>query len=393
MSADLDSTLLHLKRRWGFLALASAISLLALSVSLRLPPGWLLFAGLALAYLLLALWRGLPLNHRPDDPTLLPDLGLPNLVTFWRGVLLAGAAGFLFQPRPGGDLLWLPGVLFSAGVLPDYLDGYLARRTNRISLLGAALDVQVDYIAFLAGSLLIVQYGQAPLWFLLVPLARYLFVGGLWLRTRLGKPNHPLPPSLARSALSGMQMGFIMVMVWPLFAPPATQIAAALFAAPFLLNFGRDWLFASGVLRADPTRPAPALPVPGWVTRWLPLGMRLLVALSLGLDLSVRAANLSGYIDFYTVAGVVNPALLVGLLFGMQGVTAAGLALGVTARTLAVLALGLSGLYLRLGEPFSLEIAVRLVSAAGVFFLGSGAFSLWSPEAELLRRRAGEASG
>jgi hypothetical protein len=55
-----------------------------------------------------------------------------------------------------------------------------------------------------------------------------------------------------------------------------------------------------------------------------------------------------------------------------------------------VLALGLSGLSLRFGASLTPPVILLLVSAAGVFFLGSGAFSLWAPEEILLRRRAGE---
>lgn len=331
------------------------------------------------------LWRFLPLNHRPGEAALLPDYGLPNLVTFWRGALLAAAAGFLTLPRPTAELAWLPGVLFSLGVLPDYLDGYLARVTRRATTLGAEFDVHVDYLAFLAGSLLAIQYGQVPLWYILVALARYLFAGGLWLRRRLGVPVYDLPPSLARRALSGSQMGFTMVVLWPLFAPPATTFAAYLFTFPFLANFTRDWLYASGVLQPGERRGLPT-----WLVNWLPLGLRLLAALALGQALWVWLAGYTTQVALLTRLGALQPTLLAGLIAGLLAAAALCLALGLITRTMAVIGLCLAGFFLQLGISSTSLLFLAVVCTAALFFLGGGRLSLWSPEEILLQRKAGE---
>lgn len=385
------AALKSLRWRWYGLALGSAAFLAGGCIFLlsSWPAGqalrWLILALLALGYLLGMLQRFLPYNHRPGEAALLPDYGLPNLVTFWRGALLAAAAGFLSLPRPTGELAWLPGILFSLGVLPDYLDGYLARISRRSTVLGAEFDVHVDYLAFLAGSLLAIQYGQVPLWYILVVLARYLFAGGLWLRRRLGMPVYDLPPNPARRALSGSQMGFTMVVLWPLFGPPATTFAAYLFTFPFLANFTRDWFYASGVLQAEQRRGLPA-----WLVSWLPPMLRLLAALALGKALLDWLAAYPEQVSLLSRLGAVQPALLAALLGALLAAAALCLALGLITRTMAVIGLCLAGFFLQLGISSSSLLVLAVVCAAALFFLGGGRMSLWSPEEILLQRKAGE---
>lgn len=349
---------------------------------------WLVVSAIALAYLLWTFWHNLPHNQPPDGGFLYTDLGLPNLVTWWRGFLVACATGFLFSPWPADGLAWLPAIFYASGILPDYLDGYLARRFQRSSLLGENLDVAVDSLAVLSGVLLIVQYGQVPAWYLLVGLARYIYLCGLWLRERRGQPIYDLPPSLSRRALAGVQMGFTMVMLWPLFGPPGTHVAAYLFAVPFLFNFTQDWFYASGALKPTPDRPQQLLSPA--MAHWLPLLVRLLIAVNLGGNLFTWLRGRESLIASFAATGVQFPALLVVLLIALQFYVLLGLALGFTGRTAAILALGLLGFNLRLGLPLVLETVLVAAGSALILYLGTGAYSLWSPEAELLQRRAGE---
>jgi CDP-diacylglycerol---glycerol-3-phosphate 3-phosphatidyltransferase len=381
---------------WRWLGLAGVSLLLLVSIYAFLFSAWFPYYALrwlavgatALAYLLWTLWHNLPHNQPLGRGTLYPDLGLPNLVTWWRGFLVACATGFLFSPWPADGLAWLPAIFYASGILPDYLDGYLARRFQRSSLLGENLDVAVDSLAVLSGVLLIVQYGQVPAWYLLVGLARYIYLLGLWLRERHGLPVYDLPPSLGRRALAGVQMGFTMVMLWPLFGPPGTHVAAYLFAVPFLFNFTRDWFYASGVLKPAPDRVRQ--PLSPLLLYWLPLLVRLLIAVSLGKNMFAWLRGREALMASFSATGVQFPAVLVVLLIALQVYVVVGLILGVTGRTAAILALGLLGLNLRLGLPLTLETILVAAGSALILYLGTGAYSIWSPEAELLQHRAGE---
>ena len=214
---------------------------------------WLTLSAIASSIFLWKVCRWLPLNrrddHRAEVGVLMESLGAGNFVTIGRGMLLAGLAGFLFSPRPSpGFLSWIPGILYSLACCADLLDGYLARRAGQPTHLGERLDLFLDGFGVLFATVLLVQYGLAPQWFLLVGFARYLFLAGDWLWRRRGKAVYALLPSRVRRPLAGFVMGYTAVALLPVFSPPATVVAAYLFGIPFLANFALDWLTVSGVI-------------------------------------------------------------------------------------------------------------------------------------------------
>ena len=245
-----------LRREWavyaGLSAVATAAGFLVLRTnwSAALALRWLIGSLIVLVYLYGSLLRQLDKNRLKStvDAPLLPSFGLANGITISRSVLVAWTAGFLLGPWPNGYLGWVPGMLFLAMVLMDYLDGLAARAAGRITYLGEQLDMDWDCIGVLFAAILLARYGQVPAIYVLVGLARYLYLFGLWLHTRQGGIVGELPPSRYRRILGGMQMGFIAVALLPIFAPPITQIAAVLFMIPVLLSFTRDFLSVTGVL-------------------------------------------------------------------------------------------------------------------------------------------------
>jgi CDP-diacylglycerol--glycerol-3-phosphate 3-phosphatidyltransferase len=328
---------------------------------------WLLLAAPVMGYLLAVLWRGLPYNHRLGESQLLPGLGAANHATLLRGLLLAVLTGFLFSPRPSGHLAWLPGLLYSLAVALDNLDGYLARRTQRSTRLGERLDMSFDGLGVLVAALLAIQYGQLPLWYLSVALARYIFLAVLWILRRLGKLTYDLPPSASRRGFAGLQMGFLAVMLWPIFTPPGTFTAAIWFALPFLAGFGRDGLIASGVIRPQ----AADRRSNQRFTRWLAVGLRLLAVVLL----LVTPTSAWGLETLAVLAAVVTLSLALGLAGRISAI-------------LGLLLLGLNQLYAPLVPT---QIAL-LAAYTALLFAGTGAFSLWKPEDRLIYR-AGERAG
>ncbi len=232
---------------------------------------WLLLASLFALRPLWLLWRGLVHNHRTGEETLLSTLGVGNAITLVRGLLIAGLGGFLFTGPLSGLSAWLPALLYMMAALLDGLDGYAARATDQVTELGVRLDMALDGLGVLAAVAVGVAHGRLPLWYLPVGFSRELFVAGLWWRERRELPIYPLPPSRQRRIAAGLQMGFLGMVLWPLFSAPATTLAAALFGAQLLLSFGRDWLVVSGVLNADSDDPRSAA-----YLRWRRRAKRLL---------------------------------------------------------------------------------------------------------------------
>ncbi|MCB0044580.1 MAG: CDP-alcohol phosphatidyltransferase family protein [Caldilineaceae bacterium] len=249
-----QTALANLQRRRQLIAGGYIIALLSTALCLyAIQPGysaagWLLAALCFAARPLWLLQRHLTANHRPDEPRLLPNLGYANTITLGRGWLIAGLGGLLLVPRLTGAWAWLPAGLYGTIVVLDVADGYVARRTNHVTRLGAILDIGLDGWGLLAAIAVAVRYGQLPLWYLPLAFSREAFLAGQWRLHRLGRPVYALTPSTERRIIAGLQMGFLCIVLMPAVRPPMTTIAAALFGTQLLASFVRDWLAVSGAV-------------------------------------------------------------------------------------------------------------------------------------------------
>jgi cardiolipin synthase len=85
---------------------------------------------------------------------------VPNLISFTRILLIPVFVGLIVHE--GTELA---GMLLFAGVAStDWVDGYVARRTNQVSELGKLLDPVADRLAIAAGLVAVIVRGALPLW-------------------------------------------------------------------------------------------------------------------------------------------------------------------------------------------------------------------------------------
>lgn len=394
-----DSPHRQLQLRWAATALLWVLlliwgyRLLAEEWQVEHAQQWLLQAGIGCAYLLGVLHGALKYNYRTGEGRLLPGFGAGNAMTLLRGGLVAALLGFLLQPWPEGRLAWLPAALYTLACLADFLDGYLARVTNHTTEMGERLDMTIDGLGVMAASLLAIQYGQVPVWYLPVALARYIFLGGIWLRKKLGKPVYDLQPSVRRRGFAGVQMGFLFFILMPVFSPPGTHIAAVLFAIPFLVGFVFDWLAVSGNVKRVPSRGEAARPHPSalqaFFFQWLPVALRLLAAVLLVYQLAAFMLAYPGSGGSAAAAQIIieDAGLLVIIL--AQGVVIVLLTLGAGGRTAAITGLGLLGIQQFYTGLTPLQVMLAALYTA-ILYLGTGSLSLWKPEERWIYRRAGE---
>jgi CDP-diacylglycerol---glycerol-3-phosphate 3-phosphatidyltransferase len=374
-------TIRKLRVEWGAYALLSVLFLAGGFWLLRagwsgLYAGlWLLIAGGMAMQLFLFLWQHLDDNRsQAAGGNLFASLGPANQVTIARAVLTGALAGFLPGPWPQGWLAWVPGGLYLLVAVLDFVDGFLARVTGRTTRLGELLDMKWDGAGVLIGAALAVRYEQAPVWFLLVALARFIFLLGEWLLRRRGVTLFELDPSMVRRALAGMQMGFIGVVLLPVFTPPATQVASTLFMLPFLIHFTRDFLWVSGRIGPQAGGRQSGSRWKGQVWAWLPIGLRLSQVLLLALMLAEQARAGFSMPGVTVIAALALPAIMIG----------------VTGRLVALVVLLMTGFALQTSPLHWLYWAVLLNSTL-LFIIGTGRFSLWKPEEWLIHHRAGEA--
>lgn len=178
-------------------------------------------------------------------------LTLATAVTLARGIALAVFAGFLVAGISDGSLAWAPAVLFAVAAGLDAVDGWIARSTDSVSAFGARLDTEVDALTVLLGTLCVVRETLVPAVFVVVGVARYLFVFGIWLRRRRRQPVEALPPSQLRRVLGGLAMGTIWLALLPAVPVLISRPLAVAVLVPFVINFSRDWLAVSGRRRPN----------------------------------------------------------------------------------------------------------------------------------------------
>jgi len=190
--------------------------------------------------------RGFDASHVTGSPWR-HVFGLANAITLLRGGLYAVVAGFLVVPSTTA-VAWVPALCYGAGVVLDRLDGAVARSVGEETGLGQRLDMAVDTFGFVVAPLVAVLWGQLPVWYLAISAARHVYLAGIYVRRRSGRPIHNRPDSDLGKYLAGVQMVFITVALVPAVPTGLVFAVAPAILAPSLAVFLRDFGYVSGRL-------------------------------------------------------------------------------------------------------------------------------------------------
>lgn len=149
-------------------------------------------------------------------------MNLPNWITTVR--LLATIVVFVILSlvenvdEPHGALTWWAFGLFLFAAITDFVDGYLARRLNQVSMFGRVFDPFADKVLICGTFVMMLPFpcvgDVLPAWFVAVILARELLVttvrgaaesrGMAFPAERLGKYK-----MVAQSATAGAMLGMV----------------------------------------------------------------------------------------------------------------------------------------------------------------------------------------
>lgn len=140
-----------------------------------------------------------------------------NLISFSR-IFVAIPVIWLHQSNEL-QITWLIGLLVFYGIISDYLDGMIARRTDTISEWGKILDPFADKFTALLLFVYTVIIGYIPLWFLIVEIARDVVIasGSLYIKkTRGATPMSVMSGKWSVNALSAYWMSafFLPDLIW-----------------------------------------------------------------------------------------------------------------------------------------------------------------------------------
>jgi len=111
-------------------------------------------------------------------------LSIPNLITLGRILLVPVVVWAI-----ASGAMWIAFVLFLAAGVSDAVDGYLAKRFNMTSVLGAYLDPLADKALIVSIYLALSVNHLIPRWLVILVVSRdILIVGGIILAWVMGDP-------------------------------------------------------------------------------------------------------------------------------------------------------------------------------------------------------------
>jgi phosphatidylglycerophosphate synthase len=190
----------------------------------------------ALGYLLVSnvlLVRGLQRKETAQ-------FGPANTVTAVRSTLVGIITGIVAASFVTPISVVILIALAIPALLLDAVDGWVARRTNSASELGARFDMEVDAFLLLVLSVYVSQ--TLGVWVMAIGLMRYAFVAGAWIFPWLGRQ---LPFRYWRKVVTAVQGIALTIAAAGLF-PALDVLFVAIALALLLESFGRDvvWLTA-----------------------------------------------------------------------------------------------------------------------------------------------------
>ena len=118
------------------------------------------------------------------------------------------ALPIIFALKNGSNDIFI--ILILIGALTDYLDGYLARKYNHQSILGAKLDPLADKILLLGPMIWLVHENLVPLWAIWLLISRELLITS-W---RADKESGG-PASTQAKYKTTLQFISITLLLWP----------------------------------------------------------------------------------------------------------------------------------------------------------------------------------
>lgn len=104
-------------------------------------------------------------------------LNLPNLLTLTRvAAIPLLVIIMLSDSREAG--LW-SAAIFGAAAVTDFIDGWLARKWEVVTVLGKFLDPLADKLIVMAALIMLIPSGRVPAWAVFLILAREIIITGL----------------------------------------------------------------------------------------------------------------------------------------------------------------------------------------------------------------------
>jgi cardiolipin synthase len=135
-------------------------------------------------------------------------MNIPNTITMMR-IMLVPFLAYLLLHGAYGAAIW---VFLMAGI-SDVLDGFIARRFNLRTRLGAVLDPLADKMLVIVSVLTLAWLGLLPWWLALVIAGRDLLIVGGAVAYYLSAGSVEMEPTIPSKLNTGVQILLILVIL------------------------------------------------------------------------------------------------------------------------------------------------------------------------------------
>lgn len=134
-------------------------------------------------------------------------MNLPNKLTLCRVIMIPFFVFFMLTDFVGDAGKWIALALFVIASMTDWLDGYLARKNNLVTVFGKFMDPLADKLLVCSAMICLIEKQVLPAWIVIVIISREFIISGF----RLIAADHGIV--IAASYWGKFKTVFQMVMI------------------------------------------------------------------------------------------------------------------------------------------------------------------------------------
>lgn len=105
-------------------------------------------------------------------------MNLPNYLTILRVLMIPVFVLFMLADILGGADNVVAGTIFVLASFTDFLDGYLARKNNQVTVFGKFMDPLADKLLVCSALICLVELEMMPSWIVIIIVAREFIISG-----------------------------------------------------------------------------------------------------------------------------------------------------------------------------------------------------------------------
>ncbi|AIO19480.1 CDP-diacylglycerol--glycerol-3-phosphate 3-phosphatidyltransferase [Candidatus Izimaplasma bacterium HR1] len=144
-------------------------------------------------------------------------MNLPNKISMFRVLLVPVLVVFYYlYVELNNDLFaYFLAPIFIVASLTDFLDGYIARSRNLVTVFGKFIDPLADKLIVMAALIILNALGHIPIWVTIVILSREFIVTGIRL-VAVGDGKVIAASNLGKYKTASTMVGLIIMLLFPL---------------------------------------------------------------------------------------------------------------------------------------------------------------------------------